>query len=77
LKPKSYFRSFPHHTVKVTLPSARGVQGTAPASSPLLRLIEEAAETLIRIANAVKRMGLDVVIEGVQRYGLKVSESKA
>jgi hypothetical protein len=28
-------------------------------------------------AGAVKRMGLDVVIEGVQRYGVKVSESKA
>jgi hypothetical protein len=40
LKPKSYFCSFPHHTIKVTLPSARGVQGTAPASSPLIRLIE-------------------------------------
>src|SRR5262249_4067857 len=34
LKPNGYFRSFPHHTVKVTLPSARAVQSTASSTSP-------------------------------------------
>jgi hypothetical protein len=33
---------------------------------------------LLRIvAGVVERMGLGVVIEGVQRFGVKVSESKA